>query len=123
MEILSQMSKHIWFPEMKAMIFIIIWYRNGPDVELLIDLKTYYIVTMMTSSNGSIFRVTGHLRGEFPVTGEFPSQRPVTRGLMFSLICAWINGWVNNREAGDLRRHRAHYDITVMYFVELHIPY
>ena len=27
--------------------------------------------------------------------------------LMFSLICAWINGWVNNREAGDLRRHRA----------------
>ena len=28
------------------------------------------------------------------------------------LICAWINGWVNNREAGDLRRHRAHYDIT-----------
>ena len=34
--------------------------------------------------------------------------------LMFSLICAWINGWVNNREAGDLRRHRAHYDVTVM---------
>ena len=34
--------------------------------------------------------------------------------LMFSLICAWINGWVNNREAGGLRRHRAHYDVTVM---------
>ena len=34
--------------------------------------------------------------------------------LMFSLICTWINGWVNNGEAGDLRRHRAHYDITVM---------
>ena len=33
--------------------------------------------------------------------------------LMFSLICTWINGWVNNREAGDLR-HRAHYDITIM---------
>ena len=33
--------------------------------------------------------------------------------LMFSLICGWINGWVNNREAGDLRRHRAHYDVTV----------
>ena len=36
------------------------------------------------------------------------------RALMFSLICAWINGWVNNREAGDLRHHRAHYDVTVM---------
>ena len=34
--------------------------------------------------------------------------------LMFSLICAWINVWVNNREAGDLKRHRAHYDDTVM---------
>ena len=34
--------------------------------------------------------------------------------LMFSLICAWIHGWVNNREAGDLRRHRVHYDVNVM---------
>ena len=33
---------------------------------------------------------------------------------MCSLIWAWINNWVNNREAGDLRCHRAHYDITVM---------
>ena len=33
---------------------------------------------------------------------------------MFSLIWAWINDWVNNREAGDLRRRRAHYDVTVM---------
>ena len=34
--------------------------------------------------------------------------------LVFSLICGRINGWVNNGEAGDLRRHRAHYDVTVM---------
>ena len=34
--------------------------------------------------------------------------------LMFYLICAWMNNWVNNREAGDLRRHRAHYDVIVM---------
>ena len=34
---------------------------------------------------------------------------------MFSLICVWINGWVNNREAGDLRRHRGHYDVNVMW--------
>ena len=36
---------------------------------------------------------------------------------MFSLICAWINGWVNNREVGDLRCHRAHHDVTVMHLV------
>ena len=34
--------------------------------------------------------------------------------LMFNLICTQIKGWVNNREAGDLRRNRAHYDVTVM---------
>ena len=34
--------------------------------------------------------------------------------LMFSLICVWINDCVNNREAGDLRRYRAHYDVIVM---------
>ena len=36
------------------------------------------------------------------------------RALMFSLICVWVNGWVNNREAGDLRCHRVHHDVTVM---------
>ena len=36
--------------------------------------------------------------------------------LMFSLICAWINGWVNNSETGDLRRHRTHYYVIVMTF-------
>ena len=46
-------------------------------------------------------------------------QRSKSRGaLMFSLICAWVNSWVNNREAGYLRRHRTYYDVIVMtYFL------
>ena len=36
--------------------------------------------------------------------------------LMFSSIWAWTNGWVNYRDADDLRRHRAHYDVTVMWY-------
>ena len=49
----------------------------------------------------------------FPVNSPHKGQ---WRGaLMFSLICAWINDWVNNREAGDLRRYRGHYDVIVMY--------
>ena len=53
--------------------------------------------------------------GNSSVTGEFPSRRPVTWSFgVFSLTCAWINGWVNTREAGDFRRHRAHYDVTVI---------
>ena len=62
----------------------------------------------MTSSNGSIFRVTGPLCWEFTHKGQW-------RGvLMLSLICAWMSGWINNREAGDLRRHRVHCDVIVM---------
>ena len=49
-----------------------------------------------------------------PVPGEFPAQRPVTRNFELPLICVWINGWLNNREAGDWRRDRAHYYVTVM---------
>ena len=52
---------------------------------------------------------------------RFPMNSPHKgqwRGaLMFSLICVWINGWVNNREVGDLRRYRAHSDVTVMYYL------
>ena len=48
----------------------------------------------------------------YPVNSPHKGQ---WRGaLMFSLICVWINGWENNRETGDLRRHRVHYDVTVM---------
>ena len=52
------------------------------------------------------------LCGEF--TGDSPHKGQSCGALMFSLICALINGWVNKRAAGELRHHRAHYDIIVM---------
>ena len=52
--------------------------------------------------------------GNSPITSEFPHKGQWRGALMFSLICPWINGWINNREAGDLRHHRAHNGITVM---------
>ena len=70
----------------------------------------------MTSSNGNIFRVTGFCAGNSPVTGEFPSQRQVTWSFeVFFDLRLEQNGWVNNRGAGDLRRHGAHYDVIVMF--------
>ena len=69
---------------------------------------------MMTSSNGNIFRVTWPLCGEFTVPVNSQHKGQWRGALMFSVICVWINGWVNEREAGDLRRHRGHYDVIVM---------
>ena len=43
-----------------------------------------------------------------------PHKGQWRRALVFSLICVWINNWVNSGEDGDLRRYRAHYDVTVM---------
>ena len=54
--------------------------------------------------------------GNSSVPGEFPAQRPVMRNFDVFFDLRLINGWVNNREAGDLRRYRAHCDVTVMYF-------
>ena len=54
------------------------------------------------------------VRGIHRSSVNSPDKGQWRGALMFSLICAWINGWVYNREAGDIRRHRAHYDVIVM---------
>ena len=54
------------------------------------------------------------VRGIHRLPVNSPHKGQWRGALMFSLICPWINGWVNNREAGDLRFHGAHYDVIVM---------
>ena len=76
---------------------------------------------MITSSNWNIFRVTGPLCAEFSIHRWILLTKPVARSFdVFSLICACRNGWANNREAGDLRRHRAYYKVTVMTVTSYH---
>ena len=70
----------------------------------------------MTSSNKNIFRVIGPLCGEF--TG--PSWIPLTKASYAELwyflwFAPWKNGWFNDREAVDLKGHRAPNDAIVMY--------
>ena len=59
-----------------------------------------------------------------PVNSPGPVNSPHKgqwrRALMFSLIYAWINGWVNTGEAGHLRRHHAHSDVIVMIMIMIH---
>ena len=54
------------------------------------------------------------VRGIHRSPANSPHKGQWRGALMFSLICAWINDWINNREAGDLRRHRDHYYVIVM---------
>ena len=70
------------------------------------------LFSMITSSNGNIFRVTGPLCGDSPVTGEFPSQRPMTRSfdVFFDLRLnkqlrkqSW--GWWFETPSSSLWRH------------------
>ena len=75
---------------------------------------------MMTSSNGSNFRVTDHLCGEFTGPRWIPRTKASGAELWCFLIRVWINGWVNSDGAGDLRHYRAHYDFIVM-VIRFHI--
>ena len=67
---------------------------------------------MMMLSNGNSLRVTGPLWVES--TSGFIKNGKWRGVLMFPLIFAWTKRWANNRGAGDMRCHRAHYDVSVM---------
>ena len=71
---------------------------------------------MIMSSNGNISRVTGHLCGEFTGHRWIPITKASDAELWWFFWSApWINGWVNYREAGELRRRRTHYNNIVMF--------
>ena len=73
----------------------------------------------MTSSNGNISALLDlcFVREIHWSPVNSPHKGQWRGALMFSLICALLNGWVNNRDAFDLRRYSAHYDVIVMLFV------
>ena len=57
--------------------------------------------------------------GNSPVTGDAELWC-----FLHLVICAWTNSWINNRDAGNLRRHRTRYDVTVMLFsLEISLSY
>ena len=102
------------------------WPRVKIEIEGSIPIKNYFIFFFQIWT-----LAWEHDDDDVTKWKHFPRYWPFVRGiqrspvnsphkgqwhgaLMLSLICVWINGWVNNREAGDLRRHRAHYDVIVM---------
>ena len=67
----------------------------------------------------TFFALLAICAGNSPVPSEFPTQRPVARSFDVFFDLRLNKRWVNNGEAGDLRRYRAHYDVTVMIIMNL----
>ena len=90
----EQFHKCSWIHNMCSKIT---WWRH--------HMETFSALLAICAANSSVI-------------GEFPAGK-LRGALVFSLIWAWMNGRVKTREAGDLRRHWAHYDVTVMTLLEL----
>ena len=93
---------------------ISLWMNKGTDMCSMWGVSGVISGTWSRHQMETFSALLALCAGNSLVTGEFLAKRPVTRTFDDFLICAWINGWVDNPEAGDLRRHRAHYDVIVM---------
>ena len=82
---------------------------NVCNVSINISVNSWWRHQMETFS-----ALLAFCAGNSPVPVNSPHKGQWRGALMFTLICAQINDWVNNHEAGDLRRHLDHYDVSVM---------
>ena len=87
------------------------WRRKKPIASLAMSSNLSYDDTIKWKH---FPRYWPFVRGIHRSPVNSPHKGEWRGALMYSFISVWINGWVNNREAGDLRRHRAHYDVIVM---------
>ena len=82
----------------------------SPDRVMTTRLHMFHIsLLMMTSLDGNLY--WPFVRGIHRSPVNSPHEGQWRKALVFCFICTWINGWVNNRKAGELRRHRAHYGV------------
>ena len=116
----------IWKPDIWRALYSLLWWiwikrdffcqytfylRNFTSQKLLRILHPF---SLHDHQMETFPRYWPFVRGIHRSTVNAPHKDQWRRALMFILICTWINGWVDNREAGDLGRHRAHFDVTVM---------
>ena len=136
---IAVLINNMWSAQYKDAIFE--QYRDSHDEDMKVSRLSYLYDGNPIYMVYSLYSETGPRSGKGHLTlfihddiswKHFLCHWPFVRGirrspvnslhkgqwrgaLMFSLICAWINDWVNNRGAGDLRSHSAHYDVTVMF--------
>ena len=101
------------------------WPVNSPHFQLELDFEGHksFMKSCLCCIYGShddvikwkhFLRYWPFVRGIHQSPVNSPHKGQWRRALMFSFFCLQTNGWANNREAGDLRRHRAHYEVIVM---------
>ena len=93
------------------------WFKCKRNIELCRLYLKYAIgeEALQLKTGGNEFtQCFVHVREIHQSLVDSPHKGQWRRAFMFSLICGWTNGWVNKRDAGDLRRQSAHYDVTVM---------
>ena len=113
--ILSEVIAFVWLCNMLG------WYAQHDCVHCCLPLPvSKTIVTWCRHQTETFSALLVLCEGNPPMTSvrwiyrsqlEIPLKGRWRGALMFSLICAGTNGWANNRDAGDFRCHRAHYDI------------
>ena len=113
-----------WSPTVQKMTFLGQPHRMRPPLTDRIYLRKYRSIfpssIIFRHAHDDVIKWKHFLHYWLFVRGihrspvNSPHKGQWHEALNFSFICAWINGWVNKREAGDLRRHRAHYDVIIM---------
>ena len=108
------MGIHLWSGDSPKMT------SNAESVSKTSSCQNVYCTCILTSSHDDVIKWK-HFSRYWPFVWGIhrspvnsPHKGQWRGALMFSLICVWINDWENNREAGDLRRYRTHYDVIVM---------
>ena len=90
------------------------WLRDQTTYIVLQPLTYWGWNHIMMTSWKHLPRYWPFVRGIHRSPVNSPHKGQWREALMFSLICVWTNSWVNKEDAGDLRRHRAHYDVIVV---------
>ena len=110
-------------------VYLYLWFDDNSASKCI--PSKYGIYRLIDQSNGFPLNDTYTHHDDVIKWKHYPRYWPFVRGfighrwitlikaqrrgaLIFFFICAWINAWVNNNEAGDLRCHRAHYDVIIM---------
>ena len=100
-----------WFPIPLVLLHVLV---NGPSNLLNNYIDSSRLTSWWLHQIETFSTLLAHCGGIHRSPVNSPHKGQWRGALMFSLLCAWTNGWVNNWNAGDLRRHRARCDVTLM---------